>query len=484
MRVVAAMLWLCAVLPADSTQRLVFAAAQTTDAYAAAAVLEEAYGRLGIDIEVDYLPGLTALTQANAGMYDGDVQRVAGLERQYHNLAQLSIPVNYLHGAAFSKRRDVVVAGWYSLRPYRIGIVSGIKFAEAGTRGMDVRVGDSYVDLLAWVEADQIDFAIMPVINGLVALKSLEDSRIQQAGVVLETLFLYHYVNKKHQELVPRLEKVLNQMLTERATKRIRDELYADLLGIEVADLERAGTPSRQSVDSSAPIAARQPGNESRQGATKRLEFSTSAESRETEAAAAVLREAYRRLGYEIELRKYEGHSGLSQANAGLVDGELMRIDGLSRRYDNLVQISIPLNYAPMVVFARDADFNVGGWNSLQPYRIGIVQGVLLSEQGTRGMDTRPADSFDQLVRWLANGKIDVAVTLRVSGLMTLRDYPDSGVRELPGMLETIFLYHYLHSKNTGLVRDVERVLKSMLLDGTLRNIHEQSYATLLGTKS
>ena len=439
------MLWLCAVLPADSTQRLVFAAAKTTDAQAAAAVLKEAYGRLGIDIEVNYLPGHTALLQANSGMFDGDAQRISGLERKYHNLTQLSIPVNYVQAAAFSKRRDVTVAGWYSLRPYRIGIVSGIRFAEDGTRGMDVRVADSYSDLLAWVETDEIDFAIMPLTHGLVTLQALDDSHIQQAGVVLETLFLYHYINKKHQELVPRLEKVLSRMLDDRTTKRIRDDLYSSLLDMEVADLDHGGTPPGSSATSSRSTAHQQ-GSQSQQGVTKRLKFSTSSESQEAEAAAAVLREAYRRLGYEIELRGYEGHSGLSQANAGLVDGELMRIDGLSRRYDNLVQIPIPLNYAPMVAFAGEADLNVRGWNSLQPYRIGIVKGVLLSEQGTRGMETRSADSFDQLVRWLAKGEIDFAVTLRASGLKTLQDYPESGVRELPGVLETIFLYHYLHS--------------------------------------
>ena len=91
----------------------------------AAAVLKEAYGRLGIEVEVDYLPGQTALLEANAGMFDGDVQRVSGLERKYQNLTQVAIPVNYLQGVVYSKRDDVSVRGWDSLRPYRAGLSRG-----------------------------------------------------------------------------------------------------------------------------------------------------------------------------------------------------------------------------------------------------------------------------------------------------------------------------------------------------------------------
>ena len=214
------------------------------------------------------------------------------------------------------------------------------------------------------------------------------------------------------------------------------------------------------------------------------LVFSTVGGTRETAATLAVLREAYTQLGYDIDVRYYHAHTALTQSNAGLVDGELQRIGGIARRYENLIQVPIPVNYLHGVAFTTDAEFSVRGWFSLKPYRIGIVKGIIFAEQGTRGMNVRAAESYEQLMEWLDAGEIDVAIMPRMSGLAALKARPDSRIRELPGVIETLFVYHYLNTKNEHLVPGLQRELKAMLLNGTMRKIRDETYAELLAIGS
>lgn len=90
---------------AERTQRLIFSGASVSEAEASAAVLREAYSRLGIDIE------------------------------SFGNLVPVEIPVSCAEAIAFSARRDLDIRGWYSLWPLRVGIVSRDSDRRAGHAG-------------------------------------------------------------------------------------------------------------------------------------------------------------------------------------------------------------------------------------------------------------------------------------------------------------------------------------------------------------
>lgn len=212
-------------------ERLLFTTVKgSADVNAGVAIIKEAYNRLGIDIMIELLPGKEALEASNSGKADGEVQRIDGISKTFTNLVQVPIPVNYLQGAAFSNKYNFPIKGWFSLEPYRIGIVRGILFAEQGTQGMDVKVAESYRELVVMLEKNEIDVAVMPRINGRVALKERNSKDIRELEGVLETLFLYHYLHKKNQQLVPRLKKVLKRMLLDGTTRQTRRRVYKQLL--------------------------------------------------------------------------------------------------------------------------------------------------------------------------------------------------------------------------------------------------------------
>ena len=73
-----------------------------------------------------------------------------------------------------------------------------------------------------------------------------------------------------------------------------------------------------------------------------------------------------------------------------------------------------------------------------------------------------------------------MAVMPRINGLHEIHREKLDTIKDLPGVLETMFLYHYLHKKNGDLVPRVEAELKKMLLDGTTQRIRNEVNARLL----
>ena len=197
-------------------------------------------------------------------------------------------------------------------------------------------------------------------------------------------------------------------------------------------------------------------------------------------AVLGILEEAYKRIGYDIEIKWVHGSEALGLSNSGEVDAELQRIDGISKKFTNLVQVRIPINYLQGAVFVKDVSFSVNGWFSLKPYRIGIVKGIIFAKLGTDGMDVTEADSYDDLFTILDNDEVDVAVMPRINGLVAMQKKEFENIRVLDGVLETLFLYHYVHKKNSSLVPGLEKELKKMLLDGTIRQMRNDAYGQLL----
>ena len=200
------------------------------DVPAGEAVIRKAYGRLGIDIEIRRVPPAEALRQSNGGEVSAELQRIDGISARYENLVQVPIPINLIQGVVFSRKYRFPVTGWHSLRPYRIGIVKGILFAEVNTYGMEVEVFNSYPELVDALDQDTVDVAVMPRVEGLSILQGMQRDDIGEMEGILETLFLYHYVHKSRSELVEQLSPVLKNMLQTGETRRLREAAHARLL--------------------------------------------------------------------------------------------------------------------------------------------------------------------------------------------------------------------------------------------------------------
>jgi len=206
---------------------------ETPDIEISRLVLAEAYGRLGIDITIQELPGLRALIYANEGLTDGELFRAKGIEDEYTNLVQIKVPINTVDVVVITKSFFFEVNGWQSLKSYKIGIQSGITFIESSIsnmEGLKVNRVKNISQLLGMLENERIDVVVAPRISALLSLADLKSETITLLEPPLQILPLFHYLNKKHQSLVPELENVLKIMEDEGEIQRIRDEYISSTI--------------------------------------------------------------------------------------------------------------------------------------------------------------------------------------------------------------------------------------------------------------
>ncbi|MBT3915172.1 MAG: transporter substrate-binding domain-containing protein [Rhodospirillaceae bacterium] len=216
---------------AQAQTKLVFVTPPNTiDTVTSEVITRKAYKRIGIDVQIKKFPGERALRLANSGKVDGEVQRINGIAAKYHNLIQINPAINYIQGTVFSLAKTFKVDGWESLRPYRIGYIRGIKFAENNTVNMDSRAVSDYKTMFQMLRKDRFDIIVSPRLNGLYQMKQLGIKQIKELNPAIMRFDLFHYLNNKHAALVPKISAVFKKMKADGELTKIRSHVIAVLM--------------------------------------------------------------------------------------------------------------------------------------------------------------------------------------------------------------------------------------------------------------
>jgi len=177
--------------------------------------------------------------------------------------------------------------------------------------------------------------------------------------------------------------------------------------------------------------------------------------------------EAFRRNGLELSLIKLPAERGLLNANAGIDDGELLRIGGMEKLYRNLVPVSEKLIDMHFVAFSKDSSIKIGAWRDLRNYTIGFIKGWKILEINTP-KDTKIVFARDatQLFTMLEKGRIDIALYDRLMGLEIIRSRQIRGARDLAPPLAVRGMYIYLNKKHKALAPKLAASLADLKTEG------------------
>ena len=192
-------------------------------------VLRIAYKQMGYEIKFLALPPERGLVQANTGATDGDTHRKEDLEKDlYPNLIQVPVAINKANMVAFSKRNDITLKGWESLRSYKFGILRGQKFTEAKTAGMTKTFFVDAEKAIFAVGSGSMDLVVLTEMTGVEIIKQANYfGIIKVLQPPFGTLKLFHYLHKKHQDLIPQLTSILKQMEASGEIEKVYQELAA-----------------------------------------------------------------------------------------------------------------------------------------------------------------------------------------------------------------------------------------------------------------
>ena len=206
---------------------------------------------------------------------------------------------------------------------------------------------------------------------------------------------------------------------------------------------------------------------------TSAITISTNNTPIDRKALQELSKEAFHRAGLELSLVSLPSERSLHSANAGEVDGEGLRVAGLSSQYPNLIQVPERYIGVSFVAFAKDAMINIDkGWDGLKPYRVAFITGWKMFEANATGARVvNKVDKPEQMFRMLESGRVDLALYTRADGVSLIRSMGLSSIAPLSPPLKDVDMYLYLNRKHEALVPKIAQALRDMKADGTYNRI-------------
>ncbi len=183
-------------------------------------------------------------------------------------------------------------------------------------------------------------------------------------------------------------------------------------------------------------------------------------------------KELFKRLGWTFEIQYLPAERALLNANRGIDDGDVCRIFGLEKTYPNLVRVPEVVMRYEHVIFSRQAHFTVTGPEDLAPYDVGVVKGWKIIEWNTTSArSVTLVDSPEQLFSMLADGRIDLAIIERMSGMMIIKALGVTDVQTLEPAFLSGDWYLYLHKRHQNLIPEIAAEIRHMKSDGSHQQV-------------
>ncbi len=184
--------------------------------------------------------------------------------------------------------------------------------------------------------------------------------------------------------------------------------------------------------------------------------------------------EAFRRVGVELRLVKLPAERGLINANAGIEDGDMVRIAGLEKQYPNLIRVPEKLVDWEFMAFSKDASIP-SNWAAIRQRSVGHIKGWKIFEQNLAGAErVITADDPAQLFRLLELDRIEVAVYVRWMGLAIIKQLGLKDVRPLVPPLATREMFIYLHKRHADLVPRLADALRALKREGYYQRAYRE----------
>ncbi|MCF2947957.1 transporter substrate-binding domain-containing protein [Paraglaciecola aquimarina] len=190
----------------------------------------------------------------------------------------------------------------------------------------------------------------------------------------------------------------------------------------------------------------------------------------EQEVGRLVLPQVYRKLGITISITPLPGNRAQAQAKSGQSDGEIMRIYNYGIETPTTLRVPTPYYSLETMAFVRkDSGINITEKDNLKKYKVVRVRGVKHTNNITEGLENViDLDSTEQMMRLLARGMVDVALTNTIDGLIAIRKLNIDNVKAIDKPLARLDLFHYIHQDHKELVSQIDRVLREMKHSGEL----------------
>lgn len=188
-------------------------------------ILVEAGKRIGVTIQFKNQPAQRSLISSNAGRTDGELHRIAGLEKAYPNLIRIPEPVLIDQFVGFTNRPDVTIPDWQKTGNLKVFYPRGWNiYAKAFGRDAEHQPGLHGASLFQMVQSGRVDIAMHTLDKGTyIAHKQNIKVFPVKPAFSIQPMYVYLHKSKKH--LVLKLAKAFADVKADGTYARIKKEV-------------------------------------------------------------------------------------------------------------------------------------------------------------------------------------------------------------------------------------------------------------------
>ena len=195
--------------------------------------------------------------------------------------------------------------------------------------------------------------------------------------------------------------------------------------------------------------------------------------------------EAFKRLGVKFGFQVLPPIRASLMANAGVVDGEIGRIESYGREHPNLIRVEVSVATEKILAIVKDPAYVIEDWESLRgsTYRVEFFRGIAKTKQHLKGLvdpaqlseSSNPVYSLNKL----HYGRIDVFIgsELRLVPLLETPAVKPFKLR-IAGALDEVQVYPYLHKRHAALAIKLAEVLRQMKSEGLIQKYYQATHGT------
>jgi len=191
-------------------------------------VVGEAFHRVGLKLKLVKLPAERGLINANEGIDDGDLSRIAGIEKVYPNLVRVPEKIFTMDFVAFARSDFIKQASWQNLQPYSVVYIKGWKIFEQNLLPQsEITTAEGPAQIMNMLALGRVQFSLYSRWMGLAIAKRMGITGIRVVEPALAERAMYIYLNKRYAAYIPALASALHAIKREGLYTRVCREKFS-----------------------------------------------------------------------------------------------------------------------------------------------------------------------------------------------------------------------------------------------------------------
>jgi len=196
----------------------------------------------------------------------------------------------------------------------------------------------------------------------------------------------------------------------------------------------------------------------------KLIHLSTSANVKIISKYVDLIKQAYKKIGYEVKIHTLPAKRSLLESNEGLaIDGEVVRALFIKDMLPNQIRVPVMLDQVDVSAFSKDKSIRIQGWESLKGLSVSSILGFwYFSKQLKDRSVLTEVNDIHQALSSVKENKTKVCVLLKNVGAQMIQEEKYQDIKLLEPPIESIPVYHFINEKHAKIVPKLAQAINEL----------------------